>query len=339
MGGVASFHANLLERYAPGNLLGIEVSAVFSGNLGAKGPFHPLLANIGLSRAEEEAAFTAAARRADAAFIFHVAHRFGAYWERNRDMPPLVARVPSWTGLGPDVPDKVAIVRRRLDRASAVVLACKQLLDEGVRCGYVSADRAHVIPSGLDSGFSAPVEWPRERPKKAVFVGRLDENKGVVPFLLALKQLPDWHATVVGAGELGDLVRKTCEEEGLTARVELCGGLSDRGVLRDIVASASVLCVPSRREAFGTVYAEAMAVGTFAVGLQLCIDEINEALSIQGGIGVHSQVPTHIALAIARAHELTTDRRLLSELARSRYSADRSAENLAAVLKAAARGM
>jgi glycosyltransferase involved in cell wall biosynthesis len=329
---VASFHANLLEQYRFGNRFGVDVAATFAGNLGQAGPFHPLLANVGLDKRAEESAFVAAAKRVDIAFIFHVAHRFGTYWERNADMPPLVARVPSWTGLGPEVPAQIAIMRRRLDRARAVVLASRQLLDEGVRCGYLSGERAHVIPSALDACFTAPLRGPSLRPKLAVFVGRLDDNKGVLPFIRSLEHLPEWRAAVVGAGELSDALRRARDAQGLADRVELRGPLDDRLALRQLVEEASVLCVPSRREAFGTVYAEAMASGTFAVGHHQCIDELNGALGIRGGIGLRSQDPSEIAAGISAAHSLDTSRRGLAELARRHYSAERCAEQLAGVL-------
>jgi glycosyltransferase involved in cell wall biosynthesis len=335
MGGVASVHANLLRQYEDVERFGIEVSAVFAGNLGTAGPFHPLLANIGLDHRTEERVFVQAAQRADAVLIFHVAHRFGTYWQRNPGMPPLIARVPSWTGLGPDTPDKVAIVRRRLDAARAVALGSRQLLDEGLQAGYLGTrENAYVVPDTLDEQFLVPVT-NCARPKHVIFVGRLDENKGPIPLLYAMKLLPEWSATIVGTGPLTDEVRQVHEALGLQGRVELQGPITDRAALRKLLEEASVLCVPSRREAFGTVYIEAMASGTFAVGLAACLKEIGEDLGLPCGEGVRSQDPHEIATAIETAAALATDRRELAERAQSYYPARRCAEGMARAISAA----
>jgi glycosyltransferase involved in cell wall biosynthesis len=92
----------------------------------------------------------------------------------------------------------------------------------------------------------------------AVFVGRLSEEKGVLPLLAAWEHL-DVPLTVIGAGPLADKVAAAAAKNPAIRAV----GRQSMDQIYDTVGRASVLVLPSVcYETFGRVAAEAFAVGT-----------------------------------------------------------------------------
>ncbi len=92
----------------------------------------------------------------------------------------------------------------------------------------------------------------------AVFVGRLSEEKGVLPLLAAWERL-DVPLTIIGGGPLADLVAAAAARNPAIRAV----GRQTMDQIYDMVGRASVLVLPSVcYETFGRVAAEAFAVGT-----------------------------------------------------------------------------
>jgi glycosyltransferase involved in cell wall biosynthesis len=107
-----------------------------------------------------------------------------------------------------------------------------------------------------------PVEAvaPLERPAWAVgpvvgFVGRIQPSKGVADLVRAMRDV-DARLVVVGdgAGPYADSVRRDAGDD-----VTFVGRVGDA---RGLMPWFDVVAVPSHREAFGTVAAEALAAGT-----------------------------------------------------------------------------
>jgi glycosyltransferase involved in cell wall biosynthesis len=124
------------------------------------------------------------------------------------------------------------------------------------------AQRCHAFGAPLDRlrTVYAPVEAvdPAPRPEWADgpvvgFVGRIQESKGVLDLVQAMRDV-DARLVVVGdgTGQYADRVRAE-------AGVVFTGQVQDA---RALMPWFDVLAVPSYREAFGTVAAEALAAGT-----------------------------------------------------------------------------
>jgi glycosyltransferase involved in cell wall biosynthesis len=168
-----------------------------------------------------------------------------------------------------------------------------------------------VIPSGVEV---PPLIAEEAEPPEVLFAGRLSPEKGILDLLAAAAD--DMKLTIVGDGPLRDKVPGAV---GFVPHDEL-GPLYDR---------AAIVAVPSHREGFGVVCAEAMAHGrpvvAGAVGglLDLVVD---------GQTGV--LVPPHDVAALRQALlRLLADRQLrrrLGENARERvrqhFSWDRVTE-------------
>lgn len=120
----------------------------------------------------------------------------------------------------------------------------------------------HVVHCGIEPWrFPDPAPM-REGPRHLVAIGRLSEQKGF-PLLIeamALAALPDLHLTLIGDGELRPALEAQIAAAGLAERVSLTGWLDETGV-RDHLARAHALVLPSFAEGLPMVVMEAFAAG------------------------------------------------------------------------------
>lgn len=139
-------------------------------------------------------------------------------------------------------------------RAAPLVLCACDAVAQRCRGLGAPGDRLRTV--------YAPVEAvePAQRPGWAQgpvvgFVGRIEPSKGVLDLVRAMRGV-DARLVVVGdgAGAYADGVRREAD-----ARVTFAGAVEDA---RRLMPWFDLLAVPSRREAFGTVAAEALAAGT-----------------------------------------------------------------------------
>jgi glycogen synthase len=124
-------------------------------------------------------------------------------------------------------------------------------------------DRAEVAHPGVNPDYFRAAPEPAWR-WHLLYVGRLDERKGVTTAVEALPHLPEEATlTVLGSGDdrfLAQLKERTAEL-GLSDRIEFA--LRPRDELPAAYAEADVLLFPVRwEEPWGVVPLEAMAVGT-----------------------------------------------------------------------------
>jgi glycosyltransferase involved in cell wall biosynthesis len=182
-----------------------------------------------------------------------------------------------------------AFARPILRRAKLTICASNALAEAARELG---ASEVRVIPGGVD----LPERVAEEaEPPEVLFAGRLSAEKGILDLLAAADN--GIKLTIVGDGPLRDQVPGAL---GFVPHDEL-GALLER---------AAVVAVPSRREGFGVVCAEAMAHGrpvvAGAVGglLDLVVDG-------ETGLLVPPQDPPALREALKR---LLADRRLRREL-------------------------
>ena len=135
------------------------------------------------------------------------------------------------------------LARRVLRRARLTICASNALANAARELG---AERVAVIPSGVDVSDETGAEAD---PPEILYAGRLSREKGILELVAAADGMP---LTVVGDGPLRERV---ADARGFVPHDEL-GPLYDR---------AAVVAVPSHREGFGVVCAEAMAHGRAVV--------------------------------------------------------------------------
>jgi glycosyltransferase involved in cell wall biosynthesis len=131
------------------------------------------------------------------------------------------------------------LARRVLRRARLVICASNALADSARELG---AREVRVIPSGVD----VPKEVAEEaEPPEVLFAGRLSPEKGILELVEAANGMT---LVVAGDGPLRD-------------RVPGALGFVPHHALGPLFERAAVVAVPSHREGFGVVCAEAMAYG------------------------------------------------------------------------------
>lgn len=136
----------------------------------------------------------------------------------------------------------------------------------------VPAGRIYEVPYSVET--SALEEIPLERPDRAserrlLFVGQLNQRKGIVPFLRALADWARVHGDeniellIVGDGPLRDLVVGLPRPRNL--RLELTGS-APYSEISDFYRRAGVLVFPTLADEWGVVVNEALAAGLPVLG-------------------------------------------------------------------------
>jgi len=152
---------------------------------------------------------------------------------------------------------------RRVMRSANFVVAVSEPLREW---GEVVSGREILVmpmPINIDR-FPDPVAPPADGP--IVAVGRLVEEKGFDILVAAVALLEaDEKSRIVIVGEGPERKRLTEQALKLGVELDLLGELSPRK-LGEVYKSARLVVVPSRREGYGLVAAEAAASGRAVVG-------------------------------------------------------------------------
>ena len=186
-----------------------------------------------------------------------------------------------------------------------------------------NAPIAVAHPAGRVEGRACSSEEVADRsmddPFRLVFIGTLIPRKDPKTLLSALgrfssiRQDAEWHLTVVGDHETNPSYASSvvgmARNLGLEDRVDFTGQIADEG-LASILARSHVCCVPSRYEAFGMAYLEAMEYGVVPIassvgGATEFVDNGTNGLLVDPGDD--EEIAHHLA-------RLESDRKLLAEL-------------------------
>jgi len=144
-------------------------------------------------------------------------------------------------GTDAELARRVPVLARPVLRRARLTICASHALAAAAR--ELGATEIRVIPSGVD--VPEAVAEPAE-PPEVLYAGRLSTEKGILDLLAAVDA--DVRLTVAGDGPLREQVPQAL---GFVPHDEL-GPLYER---------AAVVAVPSHREGFGVVCAEAMAYG------------------------------------------------------------------------------
>ena len=147
-------------------------------------------------------------------------------------------------------------------RADSVI--CVSEYEKGlVESDFRVTEKTVKIPNGIN--FSEFENLKRQQKKDGekilLYVGRLEEYKGVQYIIQSLHELQDFRLKVVGKGPYEAELHNMAKNLGVADRVEWLKDLS-RGELLECYASADVFLMLSSHEAYGITVAEALAAGT-----------------------------------------------------------------------------
>ena len=179
-------------------------------------------------------------------------------------------RVDRWTAPFRGRPRLAAIAERLtglpagvdLERSADYVLVSETVRARARQAGYVLAGST-IAHAGVEAPYIDP------RPEQAwgwrlLYVGRIDERKGVRDTVAALAALPEQATlTIAGGGDEHELerVREQARELGVAERVTILG-MVRRDDLPEVYAAADVVLFPVHwEEPWGLVPLEAMGLG------------------------------------------------------------------------------
>ncbi|HET6837372.1 MAG TPA: glycosyltransferase, partial [Gemmatimonadales bacterium] len=155
---------------------------------------------------------------------------------------------------------------RRADRVVAVCESLGRLAQE-----TSPMLRYSVVPNGVDLKLFHPTDGTRPKAKgrklRCLAVARLVERKGLGQLLcaFALLERGRFELEIVGEGPDEQLLRTLATRLGLSAEVHFTGALDRAGVAQRY-READLFTLPSSAEAFGNVFAEALASGLPIIG-------------------------------------------------------------------------
>jgi glycogen(starch) synthase len=155
-----------------------------------------------------------------------------------------------------------ALTEQTLKRADWVVGCSEALRGAALRYAPEILPRCSVIHNARQPPPFEPGSL-RSRPPRLLCVGRLAAEKGfdiaVAAFGKILRRFPEAQLTLAGDGSEREKLLRQIDEAGLTSRVEMTGWV-DREQTSRLLDSATVVLVPSRREGFSLVAAEAASM-------------------------------------------------------------------------------
>jgi len=125
--------------------------------------------------------------------------------------------------------------------------------------GMIRHRKYFTVPNGT----RIPTNYSIKRPlKKILYLGRIDPKKNIESLLEAIKLLDGegYVLTIAGTGDKDYVksIEALCEKLCITDRVRFIGHVSSQRKI-DVFNESSFLILPSRRENFGNVIAEALA--------------------------------------------------------------------------------
>jgi glycosyltransferase involved in cell wall biosynthesis len=168
----------------------------------------------------------------------------------------------------------VHLVERLGVRAHRRMIALSGDLAAKLRAANPGAE-VEVIPEGVDR---QAFDTVAERRHAAVYLGRLDVHQKGLDWLLDAfaKAAPSTAATLViaGDGPDGEALVEGCRRLGIRQRVQFAGRVEGAAKFA-LLASARVVCMPSRYEAFGIVAVEALACATPVLAFDIdCLRQV-----------------------------------------------------------------
>lgn len=225
--------------------------------------------------------------------------------------------------------------------ATACIAITKQECADFVSYG-VERDRVAIIPNGVDAAhYDHPgSQQPEQKFRQhlgigaapfILFLGRLNEIKGPDMLLHAFssvaQRFPEIHLVFAGPdGGLQSSLQASAKDKGLESRVHFpgyVGGMEKIGAL----GAASLLAIPSRREAMSIVVLEAGICGTPVLFTDTCGLESMASAGAGTMVGATvDELSLGLALLLANQTVLADTAKKLEALVRENYSWQLQAE-------------
>lgn len=228
----------------------------------------------------------------------------------------LIFSVHGSDALGVEGPRNLKLLDRWRKKIARIVFCSRGFQNQVLSVDSPLQQRSQAILNGIDLRQLQTVAKPTPAREYIVFVAHLRPHKAQDVLLQAFStfanKFPNLDLEFVGQGPLLPKLEALRTQLHLEDRVHFRGDLSREQALQQI-AGARVFCLASRREPFGLVILEAMALGTPVVATRTGgIPEIVQ--DGENGLLVEPGSPEQLAAAICR---LLEDESLAKALARN----------------------
>jgi glycosyltransferase involved in cell wall biosynthesis len=215
------------------------------------------------------------------------------------------------------------IGRRVIEASDQVVFVSPTVRDEFSTWAAYSRPPI-VMENGLDTAVFSPGTTIRKQSRRALFVGRFVEKKGLPIIRQVAGLTPDWDWTLVGPpGDVDPTSWRLPNVEVLASK--------PRHELVELYRAADVLVLPSKGEGFPVVAQEAMACGTPVV----VSAELAAGFEMPGLFGGALEAT---AVVSRMAEALAADRGVGAAAARRRWNAKECASRYLSILEALVAG-
>lgn len=195
-------------------------------------------------------------------------------------------------------------VERRAARRADAVVVNSAMMERHIAAAYgLPPARVETLYKAVDvAAFAyAERELPAGGPVRVLFLKGDPHRGGLGDLLGAIARLPErWALTVAGPGDAAAApYREQAEALGIASRVAFVGP-QGRAAVRGLLGNHDLVCMPSRQEALGVAYLEALASGTPVVARD--IGGVAEVLADgRAGVLVPDAAPAAFQPALADA--------------------------------------
>jgi glycosyltransferase involved in cell wall biosynthesis len=157
-------------------------------------------------------------------------------------------------------------VRQSLEGIAALdgIIVASHYMKKRLVSGGVPDSAVRILPYFVDARATQSIQETPRGPRRILYVGRLNETKGVNVLIDAMQYLPsDVELLIAGEGYVIDeLKKRAAAYDKPLGRIAFAGHLAGRDEVERAYSSARVLAVPSLwPEPFGIVGLEAMLHG------------------------------------------------------------------------------
>jgi glycosyltransferase involved in cell wall biosynthesis len=243
----------------------------------------------------------------------------------------------------------LAVERRTLRSADVVISTNESYRRIAIERGGVAPGDAFVVRNGPDLARFRPVPpdpaLRRGRRHLLAYLGVMGPQDGIdeaLGALAALRELrgDDWHAVLVGEGEVRGEMEALAARLGLAERVEFAGWRGDEDIRR-ILSSADVCLEPDPPSPLNELSTMIKVPEYMAMGRAIAAYDLKETRVSAGEAAAYAEKPEPEALGRC-IHELLEDparRRRMGECGRERVSRLSWQQSATALLAAYERAM
>jgi glycosyltransferase involved in cell wall biosynthesis len=325
-GGVATYQASLAEAAAKNSELDLTILPTNQTGRNFSELAPTIFRSPPSSVSDEKRYYENTVPGFDAVLFHHVHHRWMQYHIQSGRPRPCVGFIHSWhpiTFAKDNTAMELARVKTQagLQAADALVFPSRHTMKEGSSLGLSWNCPSFVVHHPLRETFKEAPERAVSERKQIAFVGELTSRKGPLQLLQAVAQMPKQVLTFLGEGYLTSDLQRLIAEWQLFGRVRLLGQV-EPSVVREELNRSAVMCLPSCSESFGIVYIEALACGTPVVGFKPVLDEIEDAMGVNCGVGLPDAGVATLASALQTVITSSWNRDLLRSRALERFSGD-----------------